>query len=302
VILNNWRFQNHLSYDDPTPEELAELEGLDDSGGGTPGGGDPPPQDPAPEPAWQAPEYVMLGEEKVPWDKAAMWMNGGRNYSQRAAELNSTIQQRVAEATAAHQEEIGRFSHLSEVDQFAQQNPEWWEHVKSSYENRQTHGLDPQLQQALQQVIGPMQEQLKESSSFIQALQSEKAQKSEAEQDQALDQSIAGVREKFPTIDFDTPDPQTGISLETQVLQHMDKTGIYDFRAAFLDLNFDKLPDYFKSQADTQQATQVAAQRKAGVTGVSPVPAKQPEAIYQPNRRSWDDDAEQLKDELGITD
>jgi hypothetical protein len=259
-------------------------------------------------PTWngQEWEFEWNGKKIVPEtrDKLRVWASQGYNYSQRMGELNKTHAQRMQEAETrelaakALEQKLGVYS---KVDEYAQQNPDWWEHVNQAFSSRETHGLDP----ALAKVIGPLQEKL---GSLEQVIQEQRAAAQAAErdarykeQDTALDAEIESIRKQYPNIDLSARD-DVGETLERRIYKHASEIGTTSFRAAFRDYLFDQLTTQQQAQQKLQAVRQTQAQAKAGLLGKSPAPTRDLRPVD--TRRPWSDpqfDVETILEELRQT-
>jgi hypothetical protein len=271
-----------------------------------------PSQPPAEEPAAEQPERVWNGSEwEFEWngkkivpetaDKLKVWAAQGYNYSQRMGELNKTHAQRMQEAEAREQAAKAleqKFSTYAQVDDYAQKNPEWWQHVSQSFQTRETASLDPQLAQ----VLNPLQEKLGALERIIQSQQeaSERAvlEAKQREEDTALDAEIESIRKTYPNIDLSARD-ETGETLERRIYKHASDIGTTSFRAAFRDYLFDQLTVQQQAQQKLQATRQVQAQTKAGLLGRTPAPTRDLKPVD--TRRPWSDpqyDVQSILDEL----
>ena len=256
----------------------------------------PTQESPAPEPeikqedaGWKAPEYVMLGEEKIPWDKASHYLGQGRHYAQNAAQLN----QRHAELQNLAAKYKG-FDRYSEIDSYVKQNPQWWEFVEKQWNDRettQTPGLDPNL-------LKPFEEKYQKLESMVTPLVESHQMRQRMDEDKALDEEITKVKEKYADVDFSVTD-KNGDTFETQVLKHAYAKGFGSFRTAFLDLHGDKLFEIARANGSSKEAATKATQQKQGFLGKTTVPQKSA-APLNVSKMSWEQLHEQAKKSVGI--
>lgn len=261
-----------------------------------------------PEAVWNGSEWEFEwnGKKIVPEnrDKLKIWAAQGYNYSQRMGELNKTHSQRMQEAEAREQAAKAleqKLSPYAQVDQYAQQNPDWWQHVQETFQSRETAGLDP----SLAKVLSPLQEKLGALEQVIQA-QQEAAQKAAEEarfkeQDQALDAEIESIRKQYPNIDLSARD-ESGTPLEQRIYKHATEIGTTSFRAAFRDYLFDSLTVQQQAQQKLQAVQKTQAEAKAGLLGKTPAPTRQLKPVD--TRRPWNDpqfDVEHILEELRQT-
>ena len=72
-------------------------------------------------------EKILVDDES----KYDQWAQQGRHYSQQMAELNE--QKAAFEAQRAEQE--ARLNQYGDVDKYAKENPDWWTHVETNFNN-----------------------------------------------------------------------------------------------------------------------------------------------------------------------
>lgn len=223
-------------------------------------------------PEWKGDEYGFdwNGKRIVPdtRDKLMTWVSQGYNYSQRAGELNRLKSEwenkvKTAETRA---KELERYR---EIDEYARTNPDWWKHVESGYQGRQTFQLDPNLQP----VVAPILQRLEQTEGVLQQWQRAQEQEQISKADQALDSEIESTRKAYPTIDLASVD-ESGKSLELRVLQHAQEIGTTSFRAAFRDYLHDKLVEHAKADGRSAIAKDAQTARARGIIGQSPTPQK----------------------------
>lgn len=269
----------------------------------------------APEPqAWDGKpwEFDWNGKKIAPdsQEKARTWMAQGYNYSQRMGELNKTHAQRMAEAEArakAAAELEERFSPYSKVDEYAQKNPQWWQHVLKQYEAAQQNGqpVDP----ALAAVIKPLEEKLGKYDAYFQQMEQAKAAEAQAKaaeeqqrEDTALVGEIESIRKQYPNIDLSAADPATGETLELRVLKHAQAIGTGSFKAAFRDYLHDTLVEQAKANGREAIAKEAQANAKKGILGKTPAPVKSGAKPVN-TKAPWNDpqfDGASILKELGL--
>lgn len=261
------------------------------------------PEQPA-EPIWNGSEWEFEwnGKKIVPDspDKLKIWAAQGYNYSQRMGELNKTHAQRMQEAEARErqaQQLESRFKPYVEIDEYARQNQDWWNHVQQSFQQRQQPQLDP----ALKQVISPIEEKLSRFEQFLAQQEQAQEQARIQQEDQALDTEIESIRKSHPNIDLSARD-ESGETLERRVLKHAQEIGTNSFRAAFRDYLHDQLVVQQSAQTKLQAVKETQAQAKAGLLGKTPAPTRQLKPVD--TKRPWNDaqfDVETILEELRQT-
>jgi hypothetical protein len=115
----------------------------------------------------------------------------------------------------------------------------------------------------LSQELGPIRE-------FMGTQQSQLQNQKYAEEDNALNAVVNKTREAYPNVDFDHTDPATGMNLEHQTLEYMQKTGIQDFNTAFKAFYHDNLVKMQVEAAMQQREKTEVDRRKSGIVNVKP--------------------------------
>lgn len=212
-------------------------------------------------------EYTANGKTiKEPLDAILKRASQGYNYSQHMAELKARETDLQTQAQRAQELE----KKYGEIDKFAQENPEWNEHLHSTWNKRfdvsggqqqgettaQQQGLPPQLQQ-----------EFNELKTFVESMKAEKA-------DQAYSQAVDKVKQSYPDVDFSHTDPDTGRTLEQRVLDYAQENSIGRFEPAFKAFYADKMVEQARLQAKEQLAGDMKQRAKAGILGVSQAPTK----------------------------
>lgn len=258
----------------------------------------------APEPpAWDSKswEFDWNGKKIAPenQDKARTWMQQGYNYSQRMGELNKTHTQKMAEAeqrAKAAQDIEQRFSPYSKVDEYARQNPQWWQQVQAAYEQRQ-QTVDPNLAN----IIKPLEERLNKYEEHFTKAEQAQVLEQEKNHDSALDQEIGSIRKDFPNIDLGAQDPATGESLELRILKHAQSIGTTSFKAAFRDYLHDKLIEQAKADGRGAIAKDAQLNAKKGILGKTPAPVKGTQQAAYVRGKSYEQLAREGLEEFGVT-
>lgn len=249
-------------------------------------------------PSWNGDEwgFEWNGKKIVPEsrDKVRTWMSQGYNYSQRMGELNRERREWEQKLKAA-EENSKRYERYREVDEYAQKNPDWWKHVESGYQSRETHGLDPNLRP----VVEPLMQRLQQTESILQQWQAAQAQEESRKADQALEGEIESIRKQYPNIDMASTD-ESGKPLELRVLEHARQIGTTSFRAAFRDYLHDKLLDVAKADGREAIAKGQAQAAKKGIIGTTPTPVKGLKPAQNVRGKSYDSLVQEALTEFGI--
>lgn len=191
----------------------------------------------------------------------------GYHYAQQMAEHNKNV-----EAFDAREKEWApKFKTYEAVDKWAQENPQQWEATQKSFANQNiSNELDPNVQQAL----APLHEQMGTINKFIQDFNTNQQMQQSSADDAALTKDVDAIKEQYKDLDWATLNEQ-GKSLEAQVLEHAEQTGIPSFRAAFSDLYLPKLLSRERERGKDQAAKNIQRVTKMGILGTSPTPTQQ---------------------------
>lgn len=210
-------------------------------------------------------EYTANGKTiKEPLETILKRASQGYNYAQHMQSLN----QKMAEVDQKHKTALELEQKYGEIDKFAQANPEWNDHLRNSWEARFNINKTSDEGLSQQAALPPhLQQEINELKSFVDSVKAERA-------DQAYQSSFNRVRESYPDVDFTQTDPDTGRSLEQQVLEFARDNGINKFEPAFKAFYADKLIERARVQAREQVAADLKQRSKAGLLGTSQAPAR----------------------------
>jgi hypothetical protein len=246
-------------------------------------------------PEWKGDDWKFNwnGRDIVPEsrEKLITWANQGYNYSQRMGELNKTHAQRMAEAEARElkaKEIESKYSPFAQVNEYAEKNPDWWNHVKQSFEQRQAQeqGLDPKLAEILTPLQQKLSQMEQEAEARRAAEEQAKVHEQHTKEDQALESEIEAIRKQHPNIDLSARD-ESGETLERRILLHASENGIRSFRAAYRDYLHDQLVVQQGAQTRLQAVRGQQAEAKAGLLGKTPAPTKELRRVD--TSRPWSD-------------
>lgn len=181
------------------------------------------------------------------------------------------------------------------VDEYVRQNPQFWDHVMQSYEQRnqlmndQANPMAPMLQQLQQQVQDLIQ--------YKNQVEERQSQARMAQEDQAYQQTFEEMRKAYPDIDFITPDDE-GKTLEYKVLEYAQKEGIRNFKTAFRDFYHDELVKRSESKAKESLSKEKQKNTKLGILGITPTPTKRVSSDHK--GKSWNELANEALEEFNI--
>lgn len=231
---------------------------------------------------------VVKVDDPAKWDQ---WAQQGYDYAQRIAELKAE-REAFERERAELQSNVSRYS---EVDRFARENPEWWDHVEQSYAQRDQQGIDP----SLQKIIQPLQSEISELKKFYNDVQRARQEEEAARADAALNEEIATVKKAYSDVDFSVVD-RSGQSLEDAVIAHANANGIPSFKAAFLDYYHDNLTKLYETRGRQAVEQDLAQRQKTGLLGQTQAPVTSKAQPTSTRGRSYDDLMREAMDELGI--
>lgn len=219
----------------------------------------------------------------------------GYDYAQKMAEYKqraSEVDERFTTAQAL-EEKWKRF------DDYAQKNPDWYEHWNQAWANRETANQNsPEGQQAAQ-MPPEWQQKFDELASKYEEIHGRFKTEDESKHDQALDGEIKSIQETYPNIDFSATDPNTGKSLEQQVIDHAIQRGIPNFTAAFRDFYHDSLVKMERERAREEAVKQFQSERKQGIISKSETPhSERPPDVN--SQLSWHQIEQMAANDFGI--
>ena len=216
-------------------------------------------------------EYEALGAtRKEPLDLVKKRASMGYDYAQKMEAFKQ--QQSEWEAKLKRAEELNsKFAHL---DEYAQQNPDWYQHWSQAYENRQA-GLNGEPNQEIQAIISPLKEEINSlRSEFTEQLSGVSQfvnQQKQSQEDTKYWDEVKAIQKDFPDVDLNQAD-ETGKTLEYKILEHAKENGIGSFRVAFRDFYHDKIKSRMYEQAKQDLLKKDKELRKQGIVGVSNTP------------------------------
>lgn len=241
-------------------------------------------------------EYVTEGGKKVkePLSMILKRAPFGYNYAQYKHHLDQEKQQwetKLSESEKRHAEQEERLKQLArwqEFNDYAEKNPDWWNHVQDSWSKRDPSQVSQQKEDPR---IAALESQLKELSEFKQQFVSKQTELEHSQQDKDFREEIVTAEKQFK-VDMSQSDEQ-GRSLTWRVLEHMKNLGLDGskkghFTAAFKDYYFDNLMGRTAEQTKESVAKTQEQMKKAGIVSVSKQPPSRSNG-FSPDKHSWDD-------------
>jgi hypothetical protein len=245
-----------------------------EAGEATPANPSDPNTPPQPEPEF---EYTARGQSiKEPISKILNRASQGYDYAHNVNQLREQ-----KEAFEREREQFGnQFKSYQELANYAQQNPEWWNHVQGQYSAAAQQQQLPQgelgpedvLQQYTNQVL---QKELAPIKEFISESIAERNRQMNEKADNELKKEIDDTKKQYNFYDFNALDVN-GKTLERNILEHAQKIGTTSFRAALRDFYHDDLINRAKSEGLEKAAHEQVKKTKLGLLGraVAPQPQK----------------------------
>ncbi len=235
-------------------------------------------QEAAPEP--QMVSLNVNGEQvQVPQDRALQWAQQGRDYAQKM----EAFKQQQSEFENRQNEFNQQFETYKNIDQYAKDNPEWWDHVNNQWENGEAL---PSSSEEMENKIAELTDLVLTQNEKLQLIENERTQAQHTKEDAELDGQIQDIREKYPNLPWDAVDQQ-GRNLEQQVIDHALETNAGTFQMAFRDLMFDNLVGLEREKAKETMVKQAATNKLSKLTQPSNTDRIQPAQNIK--SKNWND-------------
>lgn len=239
-------------------------------------------------------KFVHKGKEvEATEEQLIKWAQQGYDYGQLMNDFKQTQSQ--------FDEKYGLYQ---KIDEYALQNPEWWENVRSSYgklNQDPTQQLGDQQRNDSNDPLNIFKSELQELKQFKDDFIKEKEQAKAREEDQKLDNEINQVRQLYPDLGWNNVNNE-GKTLELRVLEHAQKLGTHSFQAAFKDLMFDELLNKQTAKAKEETMKVIQRNQKIGLLGETPDPLKRYLDGGEVRNKSWDQLYDEAVLELGINE
>jgi hypothetical protein len=218
----------------------------------------------------------------------SQWLSQGHDYSQNIQTMKA--EREAFERSRGEWEQS--WKPYKEIDQFARQNPDWWNHIEQSYQQKLStpEGVPDPVKQYLDQRLEPVAKDIPLMKEFLQEMQTQKMEKAKAEEDAKLGEAVKSIQTKYPNLDFSAKD-ESGLSLEHRVLNHAVNNGFPTFRAAFLDYYHDSLEKQAEARGKEAMTIEMNKRKRLGLLDDSPAPSRGQIPPPSSNRRpaSWND-------------
>lgn len=213
----------------------------------------------------------------------------GYNYAQHMNEIKTkegALTEREKQIEAAK-------SQWEPYDKYAKENPEWANHVRSSWESRLSsavNGQEGQPPSATTYNLPPeIQARLDKLEKFETEFSNHKQAVKAADEDAALNAEIDAVRKEYPDFDLNYSDPAQGKTLEAQIIEHANIKGINSFRAAFRDMMFDQIMSKRITATKEATAKELQDRIKKGIMSKSDTSFTKPNPVANKGKQSYFD-------------
>lgn len=194
-----------------------------------------------------------------------------------------------------HQEIMNKWK---PYEDYAQQNPQWADHVRQAYENR--HGFNPDQQPGQQyQMPDELRNQFNELVSFKNKFENYLQDQTREKEAIELTNQVESVKKKFPQVNFDFSDPETGKTIEYAVMEHMHLNGLKNFEAAFKDFYFDHLVADAETRAKEEAMKTLQEKNKQGYVAETSYKPSQANRSNYKSKSYYDLALEGLEEGLG---
>lgn len=238
---------------------------------------------------------IASNKIKIPYNdpKLKQWAQQGYDYSQRMQAFN----QQQAQFQKAVQDIQKQYGPYAQVEEYAKQNPQWWEQVKQAYDQRgQTvNSQDPMAQELMQ-----LKNKINEIDQFKQEMVTKEiTQRSQAE-DKQLSTEMETIRKQFADLDFTSKDAD-GKTLEYKVLEFANQKGIKDYDVAFKAFNHDQLTKLASEKAKEVFVKESQANKKSGLLGKTQAPTKGISDAKDIRGKSYNDLLKEAIEEAGLS-
>lgn len=249
----------------------------------------------APEPQPDLIEFNHNGKKiKGTRDQLIKWAQMGIDVPQKFNKFNQEKSQWDNQRKQWEQQ----YGPYKQIDEWAKQNPDKWTQLQQSWQQAQQA---PQTQQTGQTTaeyleIQRLKQELNELKPLVQTVHQDFTTSKQQAEDQALDQQIQSLRDKYKDLDWDTPD-DNGKPLEYKVLEYAQETGIKNFDAAFKAFYHDELVSRAETMAKQNVSKDIQTKTKLGILGSSPTPKRGVQPVKDVNKKSYEDIMSEIREE-----
>lgn len=259
---------------------------------------------PAPDPQDFMTLTVDGKEVKGTKEQIQQWASQGHNYGRHMNEFK----QKQTEFESRQGQFNEKYGLYEKIDQYAQNNPDWWTSVQSSFNQQGQQASDltqsqpgegGQLDPVVNEALTGLRNEISELRKYKEQLDQEKTQAQQAQEDKELESQVHSVRELYPDLDWSSLDNK-GQNLELRTLEHAKNLGTQDFRAAFKDMMFDELMGRATNKAKDEAVKTIQRNNTLGLLGETPEPLKKVLGDEYDKTKGYDDILADAITELGI--
>lgn len=233
---------------------------------------------------------------KVKRDQLFQWAQQGRTAPGKMSQLTREIESYKKKLSEEEPKWQGLQKKYGEIDDYVRQNPQFWDHVTQSYQNKNqalNDGNNP-----LAGVVTDLQSKIQDLIQFKNQTVEEQTKHRTSQEDKAYISQLEEIKKKFSDLDFVTPDEE-GKTLELRVLEHATKNNIGNFEAALKDLKFDDLTKLSAEKAKESLTKEKLKNSKLGILGITAQPTKRSSSDHK--GKSWNSLSEEIIDEYKLT-
>lgn len=255
-------------------------------------------------------EIVVRGEKKtLPLSKILTLAQQGEDYSTRNYQLKlekakfEQERQSVAQKDKLVNELQQKLARFEEVDSYIKENPSWWDHVQSQFNQARADQGQP-ASPIINQLKQEFAAELQNVKSQLESVLEERKLETTVKEDMELDNEIRSFRESHADLDWNGMD-ESGLNLEQRILKRATELGIPKytpglFQMVARDMLFDSLIKRHEIKAKEQVGKEIKKTTRAGIGPVTDKPTVKMEKARSVRAKSWDDLTNEALNELGI--
>lgn len=259
-----------------------------------------PIQDEKPQPPPQTVDEFELtvgGKQiKAKRDQLIQWAQQGYSAPGKLSQLSRELETWKKKFSETEPEVKRLRETYGPVDEYVKQNPQFWDHVVQSYQNK--NQLLNDQSNPIAQEVQSLRQTVQDLIQYKNQMEDERQKQLAAQDDQNYMQTFEETKKAYPDIDFDTPDEE-GKSLEYKILEHAQNEGIKNFKTAFRDFYHDELIKREAGKAKESVLKEKQKNTKLGILGITPMPTKKVSSDHR--GKSYDDLAAEALREYNIS-
>ena len=278
----------------------------------------PPQQEvaaPAPveEPKTQAEiEYELTHKgikQKFPVSKVLSFAQQGFDYNKKMHDFNvqrglfDAEKAKTADQLKKYADIEQRLNRYKEVEEYQKKDPNWWNHVVTSYQQRQQEqGVIASPNNNTQPIAELIQKEVAPLKEYISSLQEEKKVLAKVQEDTELDTVVSSFKEENSQFDWTTLD-QNGHDLEARILKHAMDMGLTkpnQFKAAARDFLYDESLKRAELKSKEELGKDIQKKTKLGLGPVKDKPTDKVTRVKDVRSKSWGEVGDEALKELGL--